>query len=138
MNIVRNILAVLMGGFIGGVVNMSIINISGSIIPYPEGYDFSTPESIEATAHLLESRHFILPYVAHAGGTLVGAILAALIAATHKLKFALAIGTFFLIGGIMACFMIPAPAWFVVLDLATAYIPMGLLGGRVVGAKWSE
>ena len=135
MNIVRNILAVIAGAFIGGAVNMGIIMVSGSIIPYPEGYDPSSEESIQATAHLLESRHFIMPYFAHAGGTLVGAILAALIAATHKMKFAIAIGCFFLIGGIAASFMIPAPTWFVVLDIATAYIPMGMMGGKLVGAN---
>ena len=133
--IVRNILAVVIGGIAGMTTNMSLIMISGSIIPYPEGYDFSSEESIAATAHLLESRHFIMPFVAHAGGTLVGAFLAALIAVSHKMKFAVAIGVFFIIVGVMACFMIPAPTWFIILDLAVAYIPMGILGGKLAGAK---
>jgi hypothetical protein len=31
----------------------------------------------------------------------------------------------------MMVFMLPAPIWFVVLDLAVAYIPMGWLGWRI-------
>ena len=38
------------------------------------------------------------------------------------------VGVFFLCGGIMAARMIPAPAWFVVADLALAYFPFAWLG----------
>ena len=133
--IVRNILAVIVGGIVGMSVNMALIMVSGSIIQNPEGFDPTSEESIAATAHLLESRHFLMPFIAHAGGTLAGALIAALIAATHKMKFAMGIGVFFLIGGIAACFMIPAPTWFIIVDLVIAYIPMGILGGRLAGAK---
>lgn len=133
--VIRNILAVIVGGLVGMVVNMSLIMYADSIIPYPEGYDPTTAEGMNATYHLLSSKHFIVPFVAHAGGTLVGAFFAALIAATHKMKFAIGIGVFFLIGGIAACLMIPATTWFIVLDLAVAYIPMGILGGKLAGAK---
>jgi hypothetical protein len=86
-------------------------------------------ESLKASMHLFEAKHFIFPFLAHAFGTFVGAFLAALIAANHKMKFALAIGFFFLIGGIMNIFMLPSPLWFTILDLAGAYIPMAWLGG---------
>ena len=56
-------------------------------------------------------------------------MVAALIAANHKLTFALVVGGLHLIGGILAAFMIPAPAWFVVLDLVVAYLPMAWVGG---------
>ncbi len=51
-------------------------------------------------------------------------------AASRNLAFALAIGAVFLCGGIMASFMIPAPAWFIALDLVAAYIPMAWLAAR--------
>ena len=41
------------------------------------------------------------------------------------------IGVFFLIGGTMSVFMLPAPVWFEILDLSLAYIPMGWLGGKL-------
>ena len=45
--------------------------------------------------------------------------------------FAYAIGVFFLTGGISVTFMIAAPAWFIILDLLVAYIPMAWIGARI-------
>ena len=73
----------------------------------------------------------IIPFLSHALGTLGGASLAAKIATNHHMKFAMAIGVFFLIGGTMSVFMLPAPVWFEILDLTLAYIPMGWLGGKL-------
>ena len=120
---------------IGSAVNMGIINVSGAIIPPPDGADVTTTEGLRATMHLFEPRHFIFPFLAHALGTFAGALLAAKIAVTHKLKFALGIGLFFLAGGIASVLMLPSPTWFTVLDLAVAYIPMGYLAGKLAAGK---
>jgi hypothetical protein len=133
--IVRNILAVIAGLVVGGAVNMGIIMISGSIIPPPEGVDNTTMEGLKAGMHLFQPKHFILPFLAHALGTFVGALLAAIIAATHKMKFALSIGIFFLVGGIANVIMLPSPTWFTVVDVAGAYIPMSYLAGKLVVKK---
>lgn len=133
--IIRNILAVVAGIIIGSIVNMAIITVSGSIIPPPEGADLTTLEGLKASFHLMEPKHFIFPFLAHAIGTLVGAYLAAVIAATYKLKFALVIAVVFLIGGIMNICMLPSPIWFTILDLGFAYIPMGYLGWKLVSKK---
>jgi hypothetical protein len=69
-----------------------------------------------------------MPFLAHAVGTLVGALAGSVIAVSRRSVVAYAIGTFFLFGGIAASVMIPAPKWFIVLDLATAYLPMAWLG----------
>lgn len=129
--IVRNILAVVAGLILGGIVNMGIITISGSIIPPPEGADVTTPEGLKASIHLFEPKHFLMPFLAHAMGTFVGALVAALIAANRKMLFAIVIGLFNLTGGIVAVTMIPAPMWFNVTDLALAYIPMAVAGGKL-------
>ena len=97
--ILKNVLAVLVGIVIGSIVNMGIIMISGSIIPPPEGGDITTMQGLKATMHLFEPKNFIFPFLAHALGTLVGALVAAKIAATRKQLMALLIGVFFLIGG---------------------------------------
>lgn len=131
---IRNILAVIAGLVIGGLVNMALITVSSSVIPPPAGVDMTTAEGLQAGMHLLESKHFVFPFLAHALGTLAGALAAALIAASHKMKFALGIGVFFLLGGIVASFMIPAPIWFKALDIIAAYIPMAWIGGKIGGA----
>ena len=133
--ILRNILAVITGIIIGSIVNMSIINISGSIIPPPEGADITTMEGLKATMHLFKPINFLFPFLAHALGTLVGAILAAMIAANHKMRFALVIGLFFLIGGITNILLLPSPTWFAIADIGGAYIPMAWMGATLVNRK---
>lgn len=128
IRVLRNILAILAGIAIGGVVNMALITIGPSLIPPPEGVDVTDAASLAKAIHLFEPRHFIMPFLAHALGTLAGAFSAYLIAASYKMQFAYAIGAVFLCGGIAACFMIPAPIWFMALDLLVAYIPMAWLG----------
>ncbi len=90
-------------------------------------------ESIRASVHLFEPAHFVFPFLAHALGTLVGATVAYLIAATHRRAFAYATGVLNLAGGIAASTMIPAPGWFLVIDLVVAYLPMAWLGAMLGG-----
>jgi len=129
--ILRNILAVIAGGLLGMIVNMSLVMMNGSVIPLPEGVDVTSSESLKASMHLFEAKHFIFPFLAHALGTLAGAWLAAKLATNHKMKFAYGIGVFFLLGGIANIWMIGGPVWFNALDIVVAYIPMAWLGGQL-------
>lgn len=133
--ILKNILAFIAGAVAGSVVNMGLIMVSGSIIPPPEGADNTTMEGLKASMHLFQPKHFLFPFLAHALGTFAGALVAALLAASHKMKFAIGVGVFFLLGGIASVFMLPSPLWFNILDLVGAYIPMAWLGGRLAGAR---
>lgn len=122
--LLRNLLALIIGILLGGAVNSALIMLSPTLIPPPAGVDVNSAESLGRAMHLFEPRHFLMPFLAHALGTLVGAFVAYLIAATHKARFAYAIGAVFLCGGVAASFMIPAPAWFIAVDLLAAYLPM--------------
>ena len=133
MKIVRNILAVIFGLIIGGFVNMTIITYGGAIIPPPDGINPNDFESIKENMHLYGKIHFVVPFLAHALGTFVGALIASLIASSHQLKFAIGIGCFYLMGGITMVMMLPSPMWFNILDLGFAYIPMGWLGWKLSG-----
>lgn len=133
--ILRIILGVIAGAFIGGLINFGIIMISGTLIALPEGVDPTSVESLKANIHLFEVKHFIMPFLAHALGTLAGAFIAAKIAGTNKMIAALIVGALFLIGGIMNVAALPAPMWFNVTDLVLAYIPMAWLGGKLAGPE---
>ena len=135
MTILKNILAVVISLIIGGMVNISIIMFSGSVIPPPDGANLTTMEGLQVAMPLMEPKHFLMPFLAHAFGTLVGAILAAKIATNNKMTFAIVIGCCFLVGGIMNIFMLPSPVWFTIVDLGFAYIPMAYLGGKIVSRK---
>jgi hypothetical protein len=130
-NLLRNALAILAGIVIGGGVNMALITLSPSLIPPPAGVDVNSAESLGKAMHLLEPRHFVVPFLAHAVGTLAGALAAYLIAVTYRAQMAYVIGAVFLCGGVAASFMIPAPAWFIALDLLAAYLPMAWLSIQI-------
>lgn len=136
-NLLRNVLAVIAGLVVGGAVNMAIVTLSPSLIPPPAGVDVTNAESLAKAIHLFEPRHFVMPFLAHALGTLAGALVAYLFAATHRARIAYVIGVVFLCGGVAASFMIPAPAWFIALDLLVAYLPMAWLGSWI-GARFKQ
>lgn len=132
---IRNILAVILGLFIGGAVNFGIILLSGHIIPPPAGADVTTEAGLKASMHLFQPKHFIFPFLAHAIGTFVGACICAALATKAKMRFAMIIGLGFLIGGIMEVVALPAPMWYNITDLAGAYIPMSFLAGLLFAKK---
>jgi len=114
-----------------GAVNMGLILAGSALIPAPAGVDVNDPESIAAGIHLFQPRHFVFPFLAHAGGTLVGASIGHIIALKYRNQIAYAVGTLSFAGGVAAAFMIPAPVWYVITDLVFAYFPMAFLATRI-------
>ena len=129
-HIIKNTLAVIAGWIGGSIINMGLIKTGHMIFPI-EGLDPNDMVAFAAIMPTLEFEYFIFPFLAHALGTLVGATIAGLIAVNHKMKFSLAIGGLFLIGGIMVNYMLPGPLWFTVADIVIAYIPMAWIGGKI-------
>jgi hypothetical protein len=125
---VRVLLAVLAGLVVGSAVNMGLIMFSGRIIPPPPGADVTTMEGLKASMHLFEARHFVVPFLAHALGTLAGAFVAGMLAPGKRAGPAYVVGGLFLLGGIANVVMLPAPAWFSAVDLLLAYLPAAWLG----------
>ncbi|WKD85902.1 hypothetical protein KCTC32516_01250 [Polaribacter huanghezhanensis] len=108
--------------------------MSSSVIPPPNGADVTSMEGLKESLHLFEPKHFFFPFLAHAIGTLVGAIVTDKIAATKK-KMTLIVGCIFLVFGTINVFMLPAPMWFNAVDLIFAYIPMALLASKISSSK---
>lgn len=130
--LLRNILAVIAGLVVGGLVNMGLIILGGKFLPPPAGVEVNDIASINAHIREYSVPQLLAPFIAHAAGVLVGAFLTVRLAASRHLALALIIGALFLLGGIMAVRMIPnAPMWFNVLDLVVAYIPMAWLGAKL-------
>ena len=127
MDTVKIILAIVAGFIAGSLVNMGVISLSPHVIAPPPGVDLADMESIKAAMPFMGPQYFLFPFLAHALGTLVGAFIAVLIAPKGKEWTAWVIAFMFLTGGIAASFMIPAPKWFVVVDLVLAYLPMAWL-----------
>lgn len=126
--VLKNILAVITGVILGSVVNMGILMVGQVIIPPPG--DTSTMEALEATMHLFAPKDFIFPFLAHAVGTLIGAMVAVKMAANHPKRLALIVGLLFFIAGSINVYSLPAPLWYNIIDLVLAYFPMAFLASK--------
>ena len=129
--IIRNVLAVVAGAVVCIGLNGLLLGVMMNALGTPQGFDPNSP----STYHLLEARHYLSPFVAHAVPSLIGGLIAAAIAATRKLTCALVVGGLHMLGGIAAAFIIPTPAWFVALDLIVSYMPMAWIGGRLASRR---
>jgi len=126
----KNTLVFIGSLFAGGILNMVIIMTSSKIIPPPEGADLTTMEGLTAAIPLMEPKHFLLPFLAHALGTLLSAWLVTKFAASKQFLFSMIIGLLFFIGGLMNVLQLPSPMWFNLTDLILAYFPMAYLGNK--------
>ena len=126
----KNILAIIMGWLGGSAINLGLVKIGHMIFPI-EGVDLNDIDALAEAMPTMDYEFFIFPFLAHALGTLVGAVIAGVLAATHKMKFALGIGVLFLLGGIMVNYMLPGPTWFAIVDIIVAYLPMAYMGGKI-------
>ena len=124
--ILKNILVFFVGCILGMSVNMGLIIAGNLLIPLADGVD-----PMDAT--MWELKYFLFPFLAHAVGTLVGAFIVAKYTASYHMILSLSVGMFFLLGGISMVFIMPAPLWFIVIDIFLAYIPMGWYGWKLTG-----
>jgi hypothetical protein len=129
--IVINVFVFVACVFAGGIANGLIINYSDAIIPPPVGSNLTTEEGLKAAMAMMEPKHFIMPFLAHAIGTLVVAFFVTLFSKDRKLFRALLVGFLFFIGGAWMVFELPSPLWFDAVDLGLAYIPMAWIGYKL-------
>ena len=122
--ILTNIGIIILGIIIGMILNMGLIILGGII--------FTPTENIESmNAINWDLKYFIFPFLAHSVGTLSGSFLVSKLSRNSNIIFPLIVGLYFLSGGIYMAIILPAPMWFVFLDLIVCYIPMSLIGWRI-------
>ena len=130
--ILKNVLASFAGFVVMMVVNMVLVMFLGSIFPPPDGVDPSDMNSINNNLHRYTIFQLIMPFLAHAGGTLAGALTAAKIANSYKMLIVMILAVVHFTGGAMMVSMLSnSPTWFNVLDLGFAYFPMAWLGYKL-------
>ena len=110
--------------FTGMGVNMGMLFLGSWLIPIPQGLDTSTREGLRDALPLLEARHFLFPFLAHAMGTLTGAFLVTGYAKTDTFRYSMLIAGLFFLGGLSTIVGMPSPVWFSITDLVLAYFPM--------------
>jgi len=131
-HILKRTIVIFIALFAGAMLNGAIINISSKVIPPPAGFDLTTAKGLQAAMPHMGPEHFVFPFLAHALGTLISALLISRFLKSQQFVFAMMAGILFMLGGISMVIMLPeTPIWFVLLDLIVAYIPMALLGNKL-------
>jgi hypothetical protein len=132
---IRKILAVLLGGFAGGVFNMALVTVSNIVYPLPKGIDPNDFEAFRAhvEANGLATGSLIIVLVAHAGGSFVSGFVCGLIAMRPWYLAATILGILWTCGGVAMLMMLPAPKWFADADVLL-YVPAALLGVKLGAA----
>lgn len=134
--VIQNILGCVAGMFMGSLVNMGVLVLLNRLLAVPA---VSDPGNVEQLALLIphfQPIHFIPAFLAHALGTFTGALIASLCWNGKSFTGAGIIGVLFLVGGISMALSLPAPQWFMALDLGLAYFPPALLG-YISAKKWA-
>ena len=120
----KNIAIVLLGIIFGMIVNIGLIILGGTIFPPSENFE-------PMNAMNWNLKYFIFPFLAHSIGTLSGALIVSKLSNKSSIILPLIVGLYFLLGGIYMITILPAPMWFVLLDVILGYIPMALLGWKL-------
>jgi len=134
--ILKNVLASLAGLVVMMAVNLGLVILLGNMFPPPEGVDINDVDSINDNLNRYSTFQLLMPFIAHAGGTLAGALTACKIASSHKLLIAMILAAVHFSGGVMMLSMLSnSPTWFNVLDLGLAYFPMAWIGYKLTGGN---
>ena len=120
-SILKNIGIIVVGIIIGMIINMGIIILGATIVPMTQNFE-------PMNAINWDLKYFIFPFLAHALGTLSGSFVASRLSKNHHITIPLIVGLYFLSGGVYMVTILPAPTWFICLDLIISYIPMAILG----------
>ena len=122
--LLKNIGILIFGIIIGMIVNMGLIIIGGIIFPISESFE-------PMNAINWDLKYFLFPFLAHSMGTISGAFISSKLSRNYHIIIPLLVGLYFLSGGIYMVTILPAPTWFISLDLILCYIPMALLGWKI-------
>jgi hypothetical protein len=133
LHILKRTIVIFISLFSGAMLNGAIINISSKVIVPPKGFDLNTAEGLQAAMPHMGPEHFLFPFLAHAIGTLISALLISRFLKSQQFVFSMMAGILFLMAGVAMVIMLPGtPIWFILVDLIGAYIPMAYLGYKLV------
>ena len=134
----RKIVAVVLGVVVAVVLIIAIEALGHSVYPPPANIDMSDTEAMQAYVTSLPIGALLFVLAAWLMATLVGGLLACLIARETPLVYAAIVGGLVLLGTIINLMSIPHPLWFsaisVLAIIATIFVT-GRLGSIFAAAR---
>ena len=109
---IRNVIAVLVGLFVGMTANMMVVQLNLLMFPLPDGVTWTDTDELIAWIETLPQSAFVLVLIAHLSQSFFGALIAGFIAKRNVMQIAMTVGILTSIGGLVNLLRIPAPFWF--------------------------
>jgi len=130
----RYTLAVIAGAIAAVLCVAAVESLGHALYAPPADLDIADPQAMAAYLQSMPAGAFLFVLLAWVIGTVVGGLVACMLARTRPQLFALVIGGLMLLGAFANFAMIPHPTWFMV--AAVIAIPAAaVLAGRL-GARW--
>jgi hypothetical protein len=123
----RSILAVAIGLVLAFVTIVVVEMVSHLVYPPPPDFDWKNPDAMRELMAKAPAGALLIVALAYLLGTTVGAWFAAWFAPTAPVLHASLVGGLLFVAGIANLFMVPHPAWFWPVALAT--YPLGVVLG---------
>ena len=95
LHILKRTIVLFLCVFIGAQVNGAILTLGTTLIPAPAGFDLNTMDGLKAAVPFLEAKHYLFPFLAHAIGTLISALLITRFLTSQQLVFSMMAGILF-------------------------------------------
>lgn len=138
LNFLKTAAVLVLAVVVGSFVMLSLHGLSG--VFWPEVAMDQMPQDIEALTAFMEGMPMGAKWavlVSHWLGTVSGAVLAMVGTGRKALWPGVALGGWFLIGGIANNWMLPAPRWMEAVDLL-GYMPLAYLASRLLVKNYWE
>ena len=123
----------ILGVILANVVIMALYMVSSLIYPLPPDFNRSDPAAMAEMMARMPPMAFLWVALAHFLGTAAGAALAARMARRAPAVQAVIVGCVLLALGVANLLMLPHPAWFWPVDLAT--YPLGAFVGLLLARR---
>ena len=134
---IRNIVAVIVGLFVGVAVNMALIMLTlimlngylPVLFPMPSGMDMNDPAQLNEYLATLPTAVLLVPLAALIGQSFVGGRVAARLGSSRPILLAMIVGLCSLTGGAYMMTTVHGPIWMVI-ELPL-YLVVAWLAGRM-------
>ncbi len=128
MQIIKKILAVIVGLVVGSLFIGLVEKVNSTMYPLPEGVDATNMEAFKAFVAALPDQAFILIFIGHICGALVGGLVSWLIVRSTIIP-SMIVGSLFTVAGLFNLFTIHHPWW--MWTEVLLYMPAAYLGTRL-------
>ncbi len=131
---IKNILGVVAGFIVGGILFTVFQIVSHGLAEVPVGIDWNNMSEVNEFFRALPVSSFLIVAAGYAIGSLVGGMIVGYFSSTNEKLWPLILGILFTVGWTLNIISLPHPVWMIVL-VYVLMIPCVLAGHRLAAGK---